>query len=136
MTENSNATRHLRILLAEDNEDLAKITTSILKTKGHEVFHVANADGVLPTVIREQPDLLLQDVMMPSEEGLDGFEICRRIKENPHMRKMPVVILSAIAEGTGKSEEEMRHQAQADAYLHKPFDAERLIELIESLTAE
>ncbi|MBN1476594.1 response regulator [Candidatus Sumerlaeota bacterium] len=121
------------ILLAEDDDDVALVASRILEQAGHRVVRAATADDVLPLLIREQPELLLLDVMMPSEEGLDGFDICRRIRESATHRNLPIVMLSAIAEGTGKSEEQMRRATNADAYLHKPFEAQRLLETIAPL---
>jgi two-component system, OmpR family, phosphate regulon response regulator PhoB len=132
MTESPSAPSRL-ILLAEDDDDVALVASSILEHAGHRVVRVATADDVLPLMIRERPDLLLLDVMMPSEEGLDGFEVCRRIRESDTHRDLPIVMLSAIAEGTGKSEEQMRQASGADAYMHKPFDAQRLLETIAPL---
>ena len=130
------ADRALRILLAEDNSDIAQLAMGLLRARGHEVSHVDNADEVLPKIVLEAPDLIILDVMMPSEQGLDGFSLCQRIKENPHHRDTPVIIMSAIAQGTGKTEDEMRHRAGADAYIHKPFEAPHFLEVIESLTAK
>ena len=120
------------ILLAEDNEDLALLVRRMLEQSGFEVARVGTADDVLPALIAEQPDLLLLDVMMPSEEGLDGFAICQQIREGTH-RKLPIIIMSAITKGTSTSDEHMKRVSGADVYLHKPFDPVDLLGSIKSL---
>lgn len=122
-----------RILLAEDEADLALLARRLLEEAGYDVVTVADADQVLPRIILDRPALVLLDVMMPSDEGLDGFVLCERIKANPHHARLPVVILSAIADGTGRTEESLRRAAGADAYLHKPYDPERLLDTVRTL---
>jgi CheY-like chemotaxis protein len=133
MSDEHPTERPRRILLAEDSADVVLIIRRLLEKEGHEIISVQTADEVLPAVIREQPDLLLLDVMMPSEEGLDGFAICQRIRETAHHRRLPIVILSAIAQGTGRSDEEMRRLSGADAFIHKPFEVPHLLETVRSL---
>lgn len=123
-----------RILIAEDSEDISLIIASLLESHGHEVVKVDNADAVLPAMVREQPDLLVLDVMMPSDEGLDGFAICQEVKHGKlaHL-DVPVIMLSAIAQDLGKSEDQMKSGSGADAFIHKPFDVSHLLETIEAL---
>jgi CheY-like chemotaxis protein len=135
MTNNTDSSARGRILLAEDDDDVAMVASTMLKSRGHEVVRVATADDVLPALIREQPDLLILDVMMPSEENLDGFSLCATIKSKPTHRDLPVIIVSAIASGLGASAEKMREQSGADVFLHKPYSMEELFGVVDRLLA-
>lgn len=132
MTESAAPSRAKRILLAEDNEDLALLVRRMLEQEGFEVTRVGTTDDVLPALIRGQPDLLVLDVMMPSEEGIDGFAVCQQIREGTH-RRLPIIIMSAITKGTSASDEHMKRASGADVFIHKPFDPLNLLASVRSL---
>jgi putative two-component system response regulator len=69
------------------------ILGSILKRKGYKVRPVPNGQLALLAAEKEQPDLILLDIMMPE---MDGFEVCRRLKESPNLADIPVIFISAL----------------------------------------
>jgi DNA-binding response OmpR family regulator len=108
-----------RLLVVEDNADLRSFMASDLEPE-FEVLVAANGEQGLAVARAEIPDLVLSDVMMP---GMDGFELCRLLKEDERTSHVPVILLTA------RSEAESRHaglRLGADDYLAKPFDAEDL----------
>jgi DNA-binding response OmpR family regulator len=116
-----------RILIVEDEESLLKLETILLTVKGYEVSGVSTGNAALEMLSGEQFDLILLDIMLPD---VDGYEICRRIKEHPGHADIPVVMLTAR-----KSIEDQERGATcgADAYLTKPFKSALIIETIEGL---
>lgn len=119
-----------RILVIEDQDSLLKLESILLTAKGFEVKAVADGQGALDALNEEFPDLVLLDIMLPD---LDGFEICRRIKEDPENRHVPVIIVTAK-----KTREDMDlgKKVGADAYITKPFKSAMLIESIQRLLAK
>ena len=110
-----------RILLIEDEEDIASLIKLQAEISGY-ILHV-EVDGVngLRAVEREKPDLVIIDIMLP---GQNGFDVCRKIKSNPELRGIPVIIVSA------KSDEIdvlLGLELGADDYIAKPFSLKVLM---------
>lgn len=116
-----------RILIIEDEESLLKLETILLTVKGYEVTGASTGKVALEKLSEEKFDLILLDIMLPD---IDGFEICRHIKENPRSAKVPVVILTARK---SLEDQERGGTCGADAYLTKPFKSAMIIEVIEGL---
>ncbi len=114
-----------RILLADDEEDIKTVVAMFLEAQGYEVVTAFDGLDALEKVRTEKPDLILLDIMMPV---LDGFEVCRRLKENEETAKIPILILSAAAhvESVNRG-----LKAGAKDYIVKPFEPEKLVEKIE-----
>src|SRR3990172_1603792 len=104
-----------RLLLIEDEEDIASLIKLQAEISGYKL-HV-EVDGVngYRAIEREKPDLVILDIMLP---GQNGFDVCRKMKSNPDLRNIPVIILSA-------KEEELDMllglELGADDYVPKPF---------------
>lgn len=116
-----------RILIVEDEESLLKLESILLTSRGYQVRGVTDGVAALKEISENRPDLVLLDIMMP---GIDGFEVCRRIKEDPSTRGIPVVMLTAK-----KSSMDQARGAQvgADAYITKPFKSVKIMEVIDGL---
>jgi len=119
-----------KILIVEDEESLLKLESILLTSKGYEVRGVANGKAALDAIAEEAPDLVLLDIMLPE---IDGFEVCRRIKENPETSAIPVIMLTAK-----KSREDMARgeSVGADWYITKPFKSAMVIETIQRFLAK
>jgi len=119
-----------KILIVEDEESLLKLESILLTSKGYEVRGVANGKAALDAIAEEAPDLVLLDIMLPE---IDGFEVCRRIKENPETSTIPVIMLTAK-----KSREDMARgeSVGADWYITKPFKSAMVIETIQRFLAK
>ena len=113
-----------RVLVVEDQRDLASLLALNLKHEGLDVRTVEDGREALPTVRSWQPDLVILDLMLP---GMDGFEVLRGIRGDG--RDVPVLILSA----RGEEQDKIRgFRLDADQYVTKPFS---LIELLERVHA-
>ncbi len=116
-----------RILLIEDEEDIASLIKLQAEVSGYKL-HV-EVDGIngFRAVEREKPDLVILDIMLPGENGLD---VCRKIKSSPELRDIPVIILTA------KSEEidvVLGLELGADDYVAKPFSPKVLFSRIKAV---
>ncbi len=116
----------MRILIVEDNVQLR----CFMKEALENIFFVVSAsDGQIgwEEAQKNIPDLIVSDIMMPN---MDGFELCKRIKENFETSHIPIILLSAL---TGKAEQLNGLGLGADDYLTKPFDMGLLIQRIKSI---
>lgn len=116
-----------KILVVEDEESLLMLERILLSSKGYTVTGVMNGKSALEEIAANKPDLVILDIMLPE---MDGFEVCRLIKENPETRDIPVVMLTAK-----KSNQDVTRgmQVGANAYITKPFKSAMVIEVIEGL---
>ena len=116
-----------KILVVEDEESLLKLESILLTSKGYSVTGVMDGKAALEEIKKNRPDLVLLDVMLPE---MDGFEVCRRIKEESETAGIPVVMLTAK-----KSNQDIERglQVGADAYITKPFKSTRVIDVIQGL---
>ena len=109
------------VLLADDNADLRAYIARLLAERGYKVTVAPDGEAALDAIRRSRPDLVVTDVMMPR---LDGFGLLRAIREDPALRDLPVVVLSARA---GEEAKVGGLEAGADDYLAKPFSARELL---------
>lgn len=105
-----------RILVVDDSAVLAEAVKAKLETGNFEVEMAFSGEEALETISREIPDLLILDVYMP---GIDGFEVCRQLRQKVETRALPIVLLSS----RGNIKEKLEgFRAGADDYLVKEFD--------------
>lgn len=111
---------HFKILIVEDEEDILSIIKAYLERDPAYTIHTAR-DGIIALIEvgRSKPDLIVLDIMIP---GVDGIEVCRRIKGDP-ANTTAIIAISGQPEIKGKV-----LQAGADAFMEKPVDLERLLE--------
>ncbi|HEX8034523.1 MAG TPA: ATP-binding protein, partial [Ktedonobacterales bacterium] len=121
----SDGAARARILLADDNADLREYLQRLL-TAHYDVEVVPNGSAALAAAQARVPDLILSDVMMPE---LDGFGLLRALRDDPHTRAVPVILLSARA---GEEATIEGLEAGADDYLVKPFSAREVLTRISS----
>lgn len=120
-----------RILLAEDDRFLRKAAETALRQAGFDVLTAADGESALAAAINERPDMVLLDLIMPK---MQGFEVLRRLKQNPATAAIPVVVLSNLGQDPDISRAK---EAGASAYLVKAnLDLRNLVErVIEVLAA-
>jgi two-component system, cell cycle response regulator DivK len=94
-----------RILVVEDQEDNRRILRDLLTSAGYEVIQAENGKEALAAAARERPDLILMDIQLPL---LDGYEATRRIKADPDLRAIPIIV-------------------GCDAYVTKPYSPRVLL---------
>ena len=121
--DSSSGPQTKRILVVEDNGDVRRYVRSIL-TPDFDVIDASNGKEGLEAARAQLPDVVLADVMMPE---MDGHEMTRRLKDDPEMKAIPVIMVTARA-GTGDEVEGL--QAGADDYITKPFDPNVLLQRV------
>jgi two-component system, OmpR family, phosphate regulon response regulator PhoB len=116
-----------KILIVEDEEALALLLRYNLEAEGYAVTSLARGDEAADRLAEEVPDLVLLDWMLP---GLSGIEICRRIRQRPETRALPVIMLTA----RGEEGERVRGLSTgADDYVVKPFSLVELMARVKAL---
>jgi len=113
--------RQRRIMVIEDEEHILEIISYNLKREGYAVSQARDGEEGLASIRRERPDLIVLDIMLP---GIDGLEICRRLKADPALENLPIIMVTAKAE---ESDIVVGLGVGADDYLAKPFSPRELI---------
>lgn len=109
------------VLVVEDEEDILEIVAYNLEQAGLRVLRARDGQEAMAAVLRERPDLVVLDIMLPK---LDGKEVCRRIRQNEQTRSIPVIMLTALAEEVDRI---VGFELGADDYLPKPFSPRELV---------
>lgn len=111
-----NGTTVKKVLIVEDQADIRELVRVTLEFEPYELQEAADGPSALEIAHRFKPDLVLLDVMMPG--GMDGYEVCKRLKASPELRRTKVIMLTAKGQ---KSDLAAGKAAGADEYLVKPF---------------
>jgi adenylate cyclase len=115
-----------RILVVDDTPHNIKLLEAVLLPRGYGVIPATSGPEALAKVVSDPPDLILCDVVMP---GMDGYEVCRRLREDPATRLLPVVMITA----SGEQEKIKAIEAGADDFVLKPFNQSELLARVKSL---
>jgi class 3 adenylate cyclase len=114
------------ILIVDDLPQNVRLLDAVLSPRGFRVVSASSGEEALDVLGKEHPDLVLLDILMP---GIDGYEVCRRIRADPGTAFLPVIMITASA-----GEEKTRAtESGADDFIHKPFDQAELLARVRSL---
>lgn len=109
-----------KILIVEDNQDNRELLIKILKVKGFRIIEAVDGEDALQKVSIERPDLILMDISIPK---IDGYEVTRRLKNQPDFQDIPIIALTAHAM---KGDREKALKAGCDGYITKPINIREL----------
>ena len=115
-----------RILSVDDIEDNLILVQTLLESEGYNIDSVTDGETALKKVAELPPDLIMLDVMM---RGINGYEVTRRIRNNPELNYIPILLLTAFDESSVVE----GLDAGADDFIRKPFDTEELLARVRSL---
>ena len=118
-----------RILVVEDQEDNRRILRDLLAHSGYQVFEIDNGEEALAAATEHHPDVILMDIQLPL---LDGYEATRRIKADPALRHIPIIVVTSYALS---GDENKARAAGCDAYVAKPYSPRALLEKIRQYAA-
>ncbi len=119
-----------RVLVVEDNPANMKLAVLVLERAGYEVIVATDAPVGLALARERRPHLILMDIQLP---GMDGLEATRRLKEDPALKGIPVIALTAFAM---RGDEARIRAAGCDDYIAKPIQYRDLLERVARLLAE
>ncbi len=128
MTETPENENPKRVVCIEDEPEMIDLCKMILGRKGYEVLGANGGIEGFEMVRVEKPDLVLLDLMMPD---MDGWEVYQKIKADPALREIPVIVITAKAQSIDKVLG--LHIAKVDDYITKPFGPQELLESVEEL---
>ncbi len=118
----------MRILVCEDQDAIRRMIEALVQARGFDVVAVASSAKTIDVATTSPPDLVLFDLMLPGE--FDGFEVCRRLKNDPSTKAIPIVVISALDDEGSRSR---ANEAGATAYYTKPFSPIALLAEIDRL---
>jgi two-component system, cell cycle response regulator DivK len=110
-----------RILVVEDHEDNRQILRDLLGNAGYQMIEAETGEDGLAAAAANKPDLILMDIQLP---GLDGYEATRRLKADPALRSIPIIVVTSYALS---GDEAKARAAGCDAYVTKPFSPRQLL---------
>ncbi len=116
-----------KVLVVDDEVNITQILEFSIGSEGYEVLTASNGEEAIDKARREQPDLIILDIMMPK---IDGYEACRILKANPITKNIPVVLLTAKGRDIDKR---LGYEVGASDYIIKPFSPNKLIGRIHEL---
>ena len=109
------------VLIIDDDEKLSKMLAFLFMAKGFKVESANSGSAAFEVLERIKPSVLILDVMVP---GMDGFEVCEKVKDDPSLKGIPVIILSALSSDKNR---EKSISLGAYAYFEKPFKSAELV---------
>src|SRR3989442_8892367 len=110
-----------RILVVDDQRAIAEMMTGVLQGRGYEVLTAFDGETALRQVHAERPDLVVSDILMP---GMDGYELCRRVRSDPLTALLPIVLVTSL---DPQAERINGLEAGADDFLSKPVNWEEVL---------
>jgi DNA-binding response OmpR family regulator len=116
-----------KVLIIEDEQGIVELLKARLEPEGFQVVAAYNGQEGLRAVTDARPDLIILDLTLP---GLDGLELCRRIRRQPETARLPILVLSGKAEEVDKV---VLLELGADDYVTKPFNAKELVARVKTL---
>ena len=118
-----------RILIVDDEPNLVLALEYLMKKEGYEIRVAADGEMAVEAAAEFRPDLILLDIMMPK---MDGYEVCQRIRANPALRDVAIVMLTAKGR---EVEREKGLALGADHYITKPFSTREVVRTIKEILA-
>jgi two-component system alkaline phosphatase synthesis response regulator PhoP len=118
--ENAGGSRALKILIVDDEKDIVELVAYNLEKEGYETLKALDGEKALQLVRTKTPDLVVLDLMLP---GIQGLEVCRRIRKDPQTAAIPIIMLTAKGEEIDKI---FGLEVGADDYITKPFSVKEL----------
>lgn len=116
-----------RILVIEDDKHISKLVKYNLEKSGYDVTLVEDGEEALDILGKQSVDLIILDIMLPK---MDGFEVCRSIKQNPKLKNTPIIMLTAKGEEVDRI---VGLELGADDYMVKPFSPRELVLRIKAI---
>lgn len=115
-----------KVLVVDDEVNITQIMEFSIGAEGYDVVTAANGEEAISKARKEQPNLIILDIMMPK---VDGYEVCRVLKRDPLTKRIPVILLTAKGREIDKR---LGYEVGASDYVVKPFSPSQLINKVNS----
>jgi len=125
--ENAGGSRYLKILIVDDEKDIVDLVAYNLEKEGYETLKALDGEKALQMVRTRIPDLVILDLMLP---GIQGLEVCKRIRKVPETAAIPIIMLTAKGEEIDKV---LGLEVGADDYITKPFSVKELLARVKAV---
>ncbi|MFQ6135553.1 MAG: PleD family two-component system response regulator [Candidatus Hydrothermarchaeales archaeon] len=116
----------VELMIVDDDPGMRFMVRKILTKEGYEVTEADSGEEALEKLKVERPDLILLDIMMP---GIDGWEVCRKIKDDDELKTIPVVMFTV--RGSDQDKSKSFQESGADAHITKPIIREKFLSTVE-----
>ncbi len=116
-----------RVLIAEDEPHIVESLTFVLSRSGFEVSSVLDGEAAIARLRSDPPDMVILDVMLPR---LNGFDVLKRLKSDPALRSIPVIILTAKGQAQDRR---MAEEIGVDGFMTKPFSNREFVDEVRRL---
>ncbi len=117
-----------KIMVVDDEPGVVYVMKRFLEKTGHVVVSASNGVACLERVGGEKPDLVLLDIMMP---GIDGWEVCKRIKNDPATNSISVIMFSVLSDSVAR--EKSVNYCGADAHFSKTVDLKEVVDRVQTI---
>ncbi len=118
-----------KILIVDDEKEIVSLVSMHLRMVGFDVIFASHGEGALELISTEKPSLIILDIMLPK---IDGWEVCKGLRENPHTKDIPVIMLT----GRTQLEDKLKgFEVGADDYITKPFSPRELVVRVKRVLA-
>src|SRR5438067_10920627 len=115
-----------RILVVDDTPANVRLLDAVLRPRGFDIVTATSGQEALDAIAMQPPDVVLLDVQMP---GMNGYEVCRRVREDPELGALPIIMVTASL----SEERTLALEAGADDFVVRPFDQAELVARVRSL---
>ncbi|UKV15153.1 response regulator [Thalassospiraceae bacterium SW-3-3] len=122
-------TERPRVLIAEDEETIVESLSFLMEKEGYDVSVATDGQMAIAMIVRDLPDMVLLDVMMP---GCDGFDVVRAVRENPQTRPVPIMMLTAK---TREVDRRKGLELGVDDFVTKPFSTRDVVSRVKAMLA-
>jgi len=127
MSQSDSDIPRFKVLIADDNPQILELLEAYLEPLGVDVRLAADGEATLAAVERDEPDLILLDIMMPKRSG---FEVCRLLKDDPRYRDIAIIMVTALNE---MGDLERARECGSDDFLSKPVNKIELLARVQNL---
>lgn len=118
------------VYILDDEEAVCELLRIVLESRGYSVATADDGEKGLKMIEEKKPDILVVDLKMPK---LNGYELISRLKLNPELADIPIIVITSITSESERSDEEWREKMDVQDFISKPFEPLELVERIEKI---
>ena len=118
------------VYVFDDEESICELMRIVLEGRNYEVGTATDGDKSLKMLLHKKPDIAIIDIKMPR---LNGFELISRMKENPDLAQVPIIVITSLTSDSRRSDKEWKERLEVQDFISKPFEPLELVERIEKV---